>query len=82
MMQRGTLKERYDIYVSCADDGQGRDITNGCRTYIKTFEQWIDGQPGNPFPTEELTPEGVQYVLPGAERETKPSKEKEQGSLW
>lgn len=33
-------------------------------------------------PTEELTPEGIQYVLPGAERETTPSKEKEQGSLW
>lgn len=33
-------------------------------------------------PTEELTPEGIQYVLPGAERETTPSKEEEQGSLW
>ena len=34
------------------------------------------------LPREELTPEGVQFVIPGAEAQTQPSEQKEQGSLW
>ena len=48
------------------------------RAHTDLIKEWYDRQQ----PTEELTPEGVQYVLPGAERETTPSKEKEQGTLW
>ena len=33
-------------------------------------------------PQEELTPEGVQLVIPGAERETKPTETERQGALW
>lgn len=36
----------------------------------------------NQQPTEELTPEGVQLVIPGAERETKPTETERQGALW
>lgn len=33
-------------------------------------------------PQEELTPEGVQLVIPGAERNTKPTETERQGALW
>ena len=35
-----TLQERYEIYVSCADDGNGNDITTGYP--LKTFSEWLD----------------------------------------
>ncbi len=49
----GTLEDRYAIYLDCADDGQGRDITTGGRTYLKTFDQWLDDAPGDPVEGEE-----------------------------
>ena len=36
---RGTNCEEYDIYLSCADNGQGIDIT--CGQPLKTFDEWI-----------------------------------------
>ena len=33
-------------------------------------------------PREELTPEGVQFVIPGAERITQPTETERQGALW
>ena len=44
----GSLQDRYDNYVDCVDDGQGRDITTGGKTYVKTFDQWLDNQEGYP----------------------------------
>ena len=35
---RGTNSAEYDIYLACADDGHGLDITNG--KPIKTYEEW------------------------------------------
>lgn len=43
----GTLGERYAIYVDGADDGHGRDIFTGGKEYVKTFDQWLDNQPGD-----------------------------------
>lgn len=60
--------EECDFIV---DEGLSDTACLECRLYADA-----------PQPSEELTPEGIQYVLPGAERETTPSKEKEQGSLW
>lgn len=38
--QRGTLRDEYEIYRSCADNGRGGDITrNGAP--LKTFEEWL-----------------------------------------
>ena len=51
-MNQGTLEQRYDIYLSCADDGRGRDITTGGKTYLKTFDQWLNNQSGDQAPTE------------------------------
>ena len=42
-----TFEERYAIYLDCADDGQGRDITTNGKTYLKTFDQWLNNQPGD-----------------------------------
>ena len=81
-MNQGTLEQRYDIYCSCANDGTGRDTTTGSRTWLKTFDQWLDGIEGDPAPTEELTPEGIQLVITGAERITAPTETDKQGSLW
>jgi len=36
---RGTNRDEYEIYLSCADDGKGRDITNG--QPLKTFDEWL-----------------------------------------
>ena len=63
-MTQETLEERYNIYLSCANDGRGRDITTGGKTYLKTFDQWLDDQPGDPAPTEELTPKEVRKQHP------------------
>ena len=35
---RGTNKDEYQIYLDCADDGNGQDITTG--KPLKTFEEW------------------------------------------
>lgn len=37
---RGENKEEYEIYLACADNGKGIDITNGKR--LKTFEEWLN----------------------------------------
>ncbi len=36
---RGTNSDEYDIYLSCADDGNGGDITNDGAP-LKTYEEW------------------------------------------
>lgn len=36
---RGTNRDEYDIYLSCADDGNGNDKTTG--EQLKTFEEWL-----------------------------------------
>ena len=81
-MNQGTLEQRYDIYCSCANDGTGRDTTTGSRTWLKTFDQWLDAIEGDPAPAEELTPEGIQLVITGAERITAPTETDPQGQLW
>ena len=97
-MNQGTLEQRYNIYCSCADDGTGRDTTTGSRTWLKTFDQWLDGIEGDPCDpvhdaidqamgndhayAEELTPEGIQLVITGAERITAPTETDPQGDLW
>lgn len=37
---RGTNKQEYEIYLSCADDGNGGDITRNGEP-LKTFEEWL-----------------------------------------
>lgn len=37
---RGTNDQEYQIYLSCADDGKGGDITRGGAT-LKTYEEWL-----------------------------------------
>jgi hypothetical protein len=39
----GTLQDRYECYLHCADDGQGGDITRGGAP-LKTFNQWMGGE--------------------------------------
>ena len=36
----GSLADRYAIYLSCADDGNGNDITTG--KPLLTFDQWLN----------------------------------------
>ena len=36
----GKLRDRYEIYVDCADDGNGFDIGTG--EPLKTFDEWLD----------------------------------------
>ena len=52
--------------------------------HIMTSDDWIEEDArneANDF-AEELTPEGVQLVISGAERITEPTTPKPQGSLW
>lgn len=35
-----TLRDRYNTYRSCANDGKGIDITTG--KPLKTFEEWLN----------------------------------------
>jgi len=35
-----TLRQHYLIYISCAANGKGMDITTG--TSLKTFYQWVN----------------------------------------
>jgi len=37
----GTLNERYQIYLACADDGRGCDI-NRQGELLKTFDEWLN----------------------------------------
>ena len=38
---RGENRDEYEIYLACADDGNGGDITrNGAP--LKTFEEWLN----------------------------------------
>jgi hypothetical protein len=37
---RGTNKDEYEIYLSCANDGQGGDITRPGHS-LKTFDEWL-----------------------------------------
>jgi len=39
-VQYGELRDRYEIYVDCADDGNGYDLTSG--EPLKTFDEWLD----------------------------------------
>lgn len=38
--QRGTNDQEYQIYLACADNGQGGDITRGGAPLL-TYEQWL-----------------------------------------
>jgi hypothetical protein len=38
---RGTNEQEYEVYLDCANDGKGGDITrNGAP--LKTYEEWIN----------------------------------------
>lgn len=37
---RGTNDQEYQIYLACADDGQGIDITTG--QPLKTYDEWLN----------------------------------------
>ena len=38
---RGTNCAEYQIYLDCADDGNGGDITRGGAP-LKTYEEWLN----------------------------------------
>lgn len=40
-MSNETLEDRYNVYIQCADDGNGNDITTG--EPLKTFDEWLNG---------------------------------------
>jgi len=37
---RGTNDQEYQIYLACADDGNGNSITNG--KPLKTYDEWLN----------------------------------------
>ena len=37
--QRGTNDSEYEIYLACADDGKGNDITTV--KPLKTYDEWL-----------------------------------------
>lgn len=37
---RGTNSQEYQIYLACADDGEGMDFTTG--QPLKTFDEWLN----------------------------------------
>jgi hypothetical protein len=37
---RGTNDQEYQIYLACADDGNGGDITRGGAP-LKTYQEWL-----------------------------------------
>ncbi|MGD8116949.1 hypothetical protein [Vibrio sp. TRT 29B02] len=37
--QRGSNDAEYQIYLACADDGKGNDITTG--KPLKTYSEWL-----------------------------------------
>ncbi|KKN52660.1 hypothetical protein LCGC14_0610540 [marine sediment metagenome] len=40
-VNRGTPKDEYQIYLDCADDGNGGDITRSGAP-LKTFDEWMN----------------------------------------
>jgi hypothetical protein len=38
--QRGTNDSEYQIYLACADNGQGIDITTS--NPLKTYQEWLE----------------------------------------
>lgn len=38
---RGDLRSEYEIYLACADDGKGGDITRNHQPLL-TFEEWLE----------------------------------------
>jgi hypothetical protein len=38
--QRGTNDAEYQIYLACADNGKGGDITRGGKP-LKTYDEWL-----------------------------------------
>lgn len=38
---RGKLEDEYQVYLACADDGKGGDITRGGAP-LKTFDEWLN----------------------------------------
>ena len=38
---RGSNESEYEIYLACADDGNGGDITNNGKP-LKTYEEWLN----------------------------------------
>lgn len=44
-MVGGDLRQRYEIYLACCDDGNGLDLHTGDtaeeRVPLKTFDEWI-----------------------------------------
>lgn len=36
----GALWDRYQIYLACADDGKGGDVTRGGAPLL-TFDEWL-----------------------------------------
>jgi hypothetical protein len=37
---RGSHEDEYQVYLACADDGKGGDITRPGQP-LKTFEEWM-----------------------------------------
>ena len=37
---RGTNQDEYEIYLACADDGKGGDITRDGKP-LKTYDEWL-----------------------------------------
>lgn len=37
---RGTNNQEYQIYLECADDGNGIDVTTN--KPLKTFDEWLE----------------------------------------
>jgi len=37
---RGTLEDEYEIYLACADNGHGGDITKHGQP-LKTYDEWL-----------------------------------------
>ena len=78
------FRVRKDTYISSGFWAEpDMDAAEIKEAHADGLKKWHDRlMKKSQQPTEELTPEGVQFVLPGAERETTPSNKKEQGTLW
>lgn len=37
---RGSKEQEFEIFLACADDGNGRDITNNLKP-LPTFDEWM-----------------------------------------
>ena len=47
---RGSNDSEYQIYLSCADDGNGTDFTTG--KPLKTYDEWLNTQRGDIMKTK------------------------------